>query len=88
VLALPFLAMLAMRDRWVLLPLLVLGFTGTANILGTLSGFAPSLYAAIRASPLPRILPVVNLLMLALLAVSLLRATKGRTSNVFHAPGR
>lgn len=87
VLSLAFLALLAMHETPMLIPLIGLTLTGTTNILGTLSGFAPELYSAIRSSPLPVVFPIANMLIFAALLVDLLRHSTRRGEAAYAETG-
>jgi Gpi18-like mannosyltransferase len=71
-LALAFLALRIAGAPWLALPYLVLIVTATLNILGTLKGFAPSVYEYMSSSQLPLWLAAINLAMLGLMLVYLL----------------
>jgi hypothetical protein len=71
-LALAFLALCIASDERMVIPFVVLVFSATLNIFGTLDGFIPALTSIIADSPLPLLLAVVNLGTLALLTGHLL----------------
>jgi Gpi18-like mannosyltransferase len=73
-LALAFLILRVASAPWVALPYLLLVITATLNILGTLKGFVPAVYAYMSESQLPLWLAAINLLILAVMAVHLLLA--------------
>ncbi|MEO7910379.1 MAG: hypothetical protein ABIV47_12090, partial [Roseiflexaceae bacterium] len=73
-LALAFLTLRIASAPWVALPYLLLVVTATLNILGTLRGFAPSVYDYMSQSQLALWLAVTNLLVLAAMIVHLLLA--------------
>jgi len=81
-LALAFLALRIASAPWVALPYLLLVVTATLNILGTLKGFAPSVYDYMQESQLALGLAVINLLVLAVMLVHLLLAAWRRHSGV------
>jgi Gpi18-like mannosyltransferase len=73
-LALAFLILRIASAPWMALPYLLLVVTATLNILGTLKGFAPSVYAYMSEARLPLWLAAINLLILAVMVVHLLLA--------------
>lgn len=77
-LSLAFLALCIAANRWFYLPFLVITVNATINILGALRGFWPEARLWIRATPLPDVVSVVNLLVLGGLLVYLLVASWGR----------
>jgi hypothetical protein len=70
-LTLAFLGLCIASDPRMVGPYLVLLFTATLNILGTLSGFIPTLTPLITASPLPFLCAVVNIAVLVVVMGSL-----------------
>lgn len=73
-----FLALCIAEAPYQLPAMLALGISGSINIVGTLGGFSPGLNAAIRGSPLPSILPLINLAIFIFLIGHLLMLSRRR----------
>jgi Gpi18-like mannosyltransferase len=87
-LALAFIALLIPAYRWLVLVFVVLVASATLNILGTLDGFVPLATAWIAASPLPLVLALVNLGILALLVGVLIWQTASRSRTAVYPTPR
>ena len=74
-LSLAFLALRIPSAQYLVLPYLLLLLTATLNILGTLKGFTPAVYAYMDSSVVPLLLAVVNLLVFGFLIGHLLLVT-------------
>jgi Gpi18-like mannosyltransferase len=72
-LTLAFLVLGIASSEWLVVPYLLLVFTATVNILGTLDGFVPLATPHIATSPLPLLCALLNLGVLFFLAASLYR---------------
>lgn len=77
-LCLIFVAARIASDLPVLVFYLILAASATVNVLGDLSGFMPAIADTISLSPLPKILALVNLLVLVALTFRLLRRAIAR----------
>jgi hypothetical protein len=75
-LCLAFLALRCASHERMVIPFVILVFSATLNILGSLDGFSPLATALIAPTPLPLALAVVNLAVLAWLLVHLLRSSQ------------